>query len=48
MVKEFRSYCGWLPAPESFDNPLGYKFSGVGVLLNLALYHANVQQVDMN
>jgi saccharopine dehydrogenase (NADP+, L-glutamate forming) len=26
-VTSFRSYCGGLPAPESNDNPFGYKFS---------------------
>ena len=26
-IKSFRSYCGGLPAPETNDNPLGYKFS---------------------
>lgn len=26
-VKSFRSYCGGLPAPQSDDNPWGYKFS---------------------
>jgi saccharopine dehydrogenase (NADP+, L-glutamate forming) len=26
-IKEFYSYCGGLPAPESNDNPLGMKFS---------------------
>lgn len=33
----FISYCGGLPAPESADNPLGYKFSwsSRGVLLAL-------------
>ncbi|POY73892.1 putative Saccharopine dehydrogenase (NADP(+), L-glutamate-forming) [Rhodotorula taiwanensis] len=36
-IKEFISYCGGLPAPESADNPLGYKFSwsSRGVLLAL-------------
>ncbi|KWU45427.1 saccharopine dehydrogenase [Rhodotorula sp. JG-1b] len=36
-VKAFISYCGGLPAPESADNPLGYKFSwsSRGVLLAL-------------
>ncbi|KAF2717910.1 LYS9, Saccharopine dehydrogenase, lysine biosynthesis pathway [Polychaeton citri CBS 116435] len=34
-IKSFLSYCGGLPAPESSDNPLGYKFSWSprGVLL---------------
>lgn len=26
-IKSFVSWCGGLPAPESSDNPLGYKFS---------------------
>lgn len=36
-VLSFWSYCGGLPAPESSDNPLGYKFSwsSRGVLLAL-------------
>ncbi|TKA77236.1 Saccharopine dehydrogenase [NADP(+), L-glutamate-forming] [Cryomyces minteri] len=36
-IKSFWSYCGGLPAPESSDNPLGYKFSwsSRGVLLAL-------------
>ncbi len=36
-VTGFISYCGGLPAPESADNPLGYKFSwsSRGVLLAL-------------
>ena len=36
-IKSLRSYCGALPAPESADNPLGYKFSWSprGVLLAL-------------
>lgn len=36
-IKLFLSYCGGLPAPESSDNPLGYKFSwsSRGVLLAL-------------
>ncbi|ORY62851.1 Saccharopine dehydrogenase-domain-containing protein [Leucosporidium creatinivorum] len=36
-VNGFISYCGGLPAPESADNPLGYKFSwsSRGVLLAL-------------
>jgi len=36
-IKEFRSYCGGLPAPECGSNPLGYKFSwsSRGVLLAL-------------
>ncbi|KAH7122556.1 Saccharopine dehydrogenase [Dendryphion nanum] len=36
-VLSFLSYCGGLPAPESSDNPLGYKFSwsSRGVLLAL-------------
>ncbi|EFC46262.1 alanine dehydrogenase [Naegleria gruberi] len=33
-VESFKSFCGALPAPESSDNPLGYKFSWspIGVL----------------
>jgi saccharopine dehydrogenase (NADP+, L-glutamate forming) len=36
-ILSFLSYCGGLPAPESSDNPLGYKFSwsSHGVLLAL-------------
>ncbi|KAJ7632296.1 saccharopine dehydrogenase [Roridomyces roridus] len=36
-VKQFLSYCGGLPSPESSGNPLGYKFSwsSRGVLLAL-------------
>ncbi|KAF9260420.1 hypothetical protein L218DRAFT_932518 [Marasmius fiardii PR-910] len=36
-VTQFLSYCGGLPAPQSADNPLGYKFSwsSRGVLLAL-------------
>ncbi|KAK4700898.1 spermidine synthase / saccharopine dehydrogenase (NADP+, L-glutamate-forming), partial [Phenoliferia sp. Uapishka_3] len=36
-ITGFLSYCGGLPAPESADNPLGYKFSwsSRGVLLAL-------------
>jgi saccharopine dehydrogenase (NADP+, L-glutamate forming) len=42
-VEEFYSLCGALPAPETIDNPLGYKFSWSpkGVILasrNNALY----------
>jgi len=35
QITTFQSYCGGLPAPESNDNPLGYKFSWSprGVLL---------------
>lgn len=35
-VESYISYCGGLPAPESSDNPLRYKFSWSprGVLLN--------------
>ncbi len=37
QIKEFHSYCGGLPSPESSSNPLGYKFSwsSRGVLLAL-------------
>ena len=43
-ITGFLSYCGGLPAPESSDNPLGYKFSWSprGVLLaarNTAVYY---------
>ena len=43
-ITGFWSYCGGLPAPESSDNPLGYKFSWSprGVLLaarNTAVYY---------
>lgn len=43
-INSFLSYCGGLPAPESSDNPLGYKFSWSprGVLLaarNTAKYY---------
>ncbi|KAJ6618235.1 saccharopine dehydrogenase [Mycena sp. CBHHK59/15] len=36
-IKQFLSYCGGLPSPESSGNPLGYKFSwsSRGVLLAL-------------
>ena len=42
-IKSFISFCGGLPAPESSDNPLGYKFSWSprGVLMaamNPAIY----------
>ncbi len=34
-IRHFRSFCGGLPAPESNDNPFGYKFSWAprGVLM---------------
>jgi spermidine synthase len=37
QIKQFHSYCGGLPAPETANNPLGYKFSwsSRGVLLAL-------------
>ena len=49
-VEEFYSLCGALPAPESADNPLKYKFSWSpkGVVLasrNSALYLKNGKQV---
>jgi len=49
-VHEFYSLCGALPAPESADNPLKYKFSWSpkGVVLasrNSALYLKNGEQV---
>jgi saccharopine dehydrogenase (NADP+, L-glutamate forming) len=47
-IISFKSYCGGLPAPESSDNPLGYKFSwsSRGVLLalrNAAKYYQDGQ-----
>jgi len=52
QVKSFRSYCGGLPAPETNDNPLGYKFSWSprGVVLagrNDARYKENGHVVDV-
>ncbi|BGP53001.1 saccharopine dehydrogenase (NADP+, L-glutamate-forming) [Rhodotorula sphaerocarpa] len=52
-VKEFISYCGGLPAPESADNPLGYKFSwsSRGVLLallNSAKLYSKGQLVEVD
>ncbi|KAK4054746.1 saccharopine dehydrogenase (NADP+, L-glutamate-forming) [Microbotryomycetes sp. JL201] len=52
-VKGFLSYCGGLPAPESADNPLGYKFSwsSRGVLLallNSARLYADGQLVEID
>lgn len=51
-VVSFLSYCGGLPAPESSDNPLGYKFSwsSRGVLLalgNSARLYRDGKQVDI-
>lgn len=51
-IKLFLSYCGGLPAPESSDNPLGYKFSwsSRGVLLalrNAASYWQDGKVVDV-
>jgi saccharopine dehydrogenase (NADP+, L-glutamate forming) len=51
-VDEFWSICGALPAPESADNPLGYKFSWSpkGVIMasrNSALYLKNGKQVSV-
>ena len=54
-VEKFVSYCGGLPAPESSDNPLGYKFSWSprGALMNMLagakyLYDGNVVTVEPN
>lgn len=49
-ITGFLSYCGGLPAPESSDNPLGYKFSWSprGVLLaarNTATFYRDGQKV---
>ncbi len=51
-ITSFESYCGGLPAPESNDNPWGYKFSWSpkGVLLagkNSAKYLKNGDIVDI-
>lgn len=51
-IKSFISYCGGLPAAESSDNPLGYKFSwsSRGVLLalrNAAKHYADGEVVDI-
>jgi spermidine synthase len=51
-ITGFLSYCGGLPAPESADNPLGYKFSwsSRGVLLallNSARLYADGELVDI-
>jgi saccharopine dehydrogenase (NADP+, L-glutamate forming) len=51
-ITSFLSYCGGLPAPESSDNPLGYKFSwsSRGVLLalrNAAKYWKDGSVVDV-
>ena len=54
-VEKFISYCGGLPAPDSSDNPLGYKFSWSprGALMNMLagakyLYDGNVVTVEPN
>jgi saccharopine dehydrogenase-like NADP-dependent oxidoreductase len=52
-VEEFFSICGALPAPESADNPMGYKFSWSpkGVILasrNDALYLKNGKKVHVD
>lgn len=49
-INGFLSYCGGLPAPESSDNPLGYKFSWSprGVLLaarNTATFYRDGKKV---
>ena len=51
-VKEFYSLCGALPAPESADNPYGYKFSWSpkGVILasnSSALYLKHGKKVEI-
>lgn len=51
-ISSFESYCGGLPAPESDDNPWGYKFSWSpkGVLLagkNSAKYLKNGRVIDI-
>ncbi|KAF2253961.1 Saccharopine dehydrogenase [Trematosphaeria pertusa] len=51
-ILSFKSYCGGLPAPESSDNPLGYKFSwsSRGVLLalrNAAKYYKDGKVVEI-
>ncbi|KAG2381646.1 hypothetical protein C9374_006030 [Naegleria lovaniensis] len=51
-VESFKSYCGALPAPESSDNPLGYKFSWspIGVLRasqNPCLFMKDGEVVDV-
>merc|ERR1719471_1375933 len=54
-VESFISFCGGLPAPESSDNPLGYKFSWSprGALLNMLsgaryLQNGSVVEVEDN
>lgn len=52
-VVSFRSYCGGLPAPDSNDNPLGYKFSWSprGVLMagrNSAKYLRDGDIIDVD
>jgi saccharopine dehydrogenase-like NADP-dependent oxidoreductase len=51
-ISTFQSYCGGLPAPESNDNPFGYKFSWSprGVLLaglNSARYRRDGADVEV-
>ncbi|KAI9722474.1 MAG: Saccharopine dehydrogenase [NADP(+), L-glutamate-forming] [Chrysothrix sp. TS-e1954] len=51
-ITSFLSYCGGLPAPESSDNPLGYKFSwsSRGVLLalrNTAKFYQNGKETEI-
>jgi saccharopine dehydrogenase-like NADP-dependent oxidoreductase len=53
QITSFISYCGGLPAPESADNPLGYKFSwsARGVLLalgNSASLYSNGDLVEVD
>jgi saccharopine dehydrogenase (NADP+, L-glutamate forming)/spermidine synthase len=51
-ITAFRSYCGGIPAPDSNDNPWGYKFSWspIGVLraaTNAAHYLKNGKEVQV-
>jgi saccharopine dehydrogenase-like NADP-dependent oxidoreductase len=51
-VASFRSYCGGIPAPESNDNPWGYKFSWSPMAVlragtNAALYLKNGAPVEI-
>ena len=44
-VESFISYCGGLPAPESSDNPLGYKISWSPRALLLNLLHGGTAKL---
>lgn len=51
-IESFVSWCGGIPAPESNDNPLSYKFSweprgAIMVLLNDAVYQKNQQVIKI-